>query len=282
MNQHPTAADWATTRGEKWGAQLSQTEAMLLPVDEPLIDALQLAAPCRIAEIGCGGGGTALAIARRAAPGSAVHGYDISPKLVEIARERIPADQPALAFQVADVATTAPEKPYDRLVSRFGIMFFDEPTAAFRNLLRWLAPGGRFAFAAWGRTSDNPWMTTVRDAVAQATTLPAPDPEAPGPFRYADADKLLALLAAAGFTQLAVNDWRGTLPVGGALPAAGAAQFALASFSALNEALAEAGDAARELALRSLTASFAQHEQGGAVHLDARVHIFTGIRDARP
>ncbi|HSY42042.1 MAG TPA: class I SAM-dependent methyltransferase [Polyangia bacterium] len=273
------AADWSAARGEKWLAGLSGMEGMLAPVDEPLIEALRLEAPFRIAEIGCGGGGTALEILRRAPAGSVVHGFDVSPALVDVARRRIGPAQPALSFETADMATAAPPRePYDRLVSRFGIMFFDDAPAAFANLSRWLVPGGRFAFAAWGPTADNPWMTSVRDAAAEAVEIPSPDPEAPGAFRYSEADRLLTLLGRAGFGELDVRDWRGLLPLGGGLPAAEAATFALATFASFGELLAKAGDEALNHARQSLTARFARHQQDGVVRLDARVHLFTGAR----
>jgi SAM-dependent methyltransferase len=276
----PAAADWAAARGEKWLTHLSGMEAMLAPVDEPLLGALQLDVPLRIAEIGSGGGGTALEILRRAPAGSVVHGFDISPALVEVARRRVGPEQPALAFDTADMAKAAPPRdlPYDRLVSRFGIMFFDDAPAAFSNLARWLAPGGRLAFAAWGPTADNPWMTTVREAVAEIVEVPRPDPEAPNAFRYAEADKLLTLLAGAGFGELDVRDWRGALPVGGGLPPAEAATFALATFAAFGELLAKAGGDAFARARQSLTARFARHQKDGVVRMDAHVHVFTGGR----
>jgi SAM-dependent methyltransferase len=244
-----------------------------------LIGALNLDAACRIADVGCGGGGTTLAILRRAPAGSVVHGFDVSPALIDVARGRGRADGGAVAFELADMATAmVPGAPYDRLVSRFGIMFFDDPQAAFSNLARWLAPGGRFAFAAWGRAADNPWVTTVREAVAEIIDLPPTDPEAPGPFRYGDEGTLLSLLERAGFGELAVRDWRGALPVGGGLPAAEAASFGLATFASFAELLAEAGDDAVDEARRSLTARLSQYEQDGAVRMDACVHLFTGTR----
>ena len=135
-------------------------------------------------------------------------------------------------------------------------MFFDDAPAAFANLSRWLVPGGRFAFAAWGPTADNPWMTSVRDAAAEAVEIPPPDPEAPGAFRYAEADRLLTLLSGARFGELEVHDWRGALPLGGGLPAAEAATFALATFASFGELLAKAGDDALDRARQSLTARF--------------------------
>ncbi|UQA55982.1 class I SAM-dependent methyltransferase [Polyangium aurulentum] len=278
MKENPAASDWAAARGEKWCAQLSGMESMLMPIDEPLIGALKLDAPSRIAEVGCGGGGTALEILRRAPAGSVVHGFDISPKLIEQARGRLRPDERAIVFEVADMATAAPERPYDRLVSRLGVMFFDDPPAAFANLVRWLEPGGRFAFAVWGRPSDNPWMTSLREVVARVIALPQTDPEAPGPFRYADASKLLSLLDRAGFSELEVHDWRGALPIGGELAPPEAAHFALASFSSFGELLASAGDDAFREAHQSLTTCFSRHQQDGAVRMDACVRIFTGAR----
>ena len=278
MSESLAASDWVAARGEKWRAQLPGMEAMLEPVDAPLVDALALDEPVRIAEVGCGGGGTALELRRRAPAGSVIHGFDLSPGLIELARRRARPDDRAITFEVADMATAAPSEPYDRLVSRFGIMFFEHPTAAFANLVRWLVPGGRLAFAVWGPPPENPWMTSVRDVVARAVALPPADPHAPGPFRYADSDELLALLDRVGFTKLEVRDFRGTLPIGGRLDPAEAARFALSSFSSFGERLAAAGEDAFGQAHRSLTACFARHRHDGAIRMDARVHIVTGMR----
>jgi SAM-dependent methyltransferase len=231
--------------------------------------------PCRIAEIGCGGGGTTLEILRRAPAGSVVEGFDISPALIELARERAQPDESAIAFTIADAAR-AREGPYDRLASRFGIMFFDDQPAAFANLVRWLAPSGRFAFAVWGGLAENPWMTSVSGAVAEVVDMPVFNPEAPGPFRYGEADRLVNLLERAGFGELDVRDWRGALDVGGS--AAEAANFALAAFSSFGELLAKAGDAALNQARQALTARFLPHERDGVVRMDACVHIVTGGR----
>jgi SAM-dependent methyltransferase len=278
MNENLSVPDWAAERGDKWRANLSGMEGMLAPIDEPLISALRLDAPYRIADIGCGGGGTTLEILSLAPEGSAVHGFDISSALIDTARARIRSDEPNIAFAIADVATApAPELPYDRLVSRFGVMFYDDPPAAFSNLIHWLAPGGRFAFAIWGPLTENPWMTSLRDVVAEIIDAPPSDPEAPGPFRYAEAGKLLTLLDQAGFSDLDVRDWRGALAVGGGLPAAEAANFAIAS-SSRGDLLSEAGDESLDKARRALTARFSNYEKNGAVWMDACVHIFTGVR----
>lgn len=275
-----TAGDWSGSRGARWVAQQAGMEATLAPVDGPLLRALRLEGPCRIVDVGCGSGATSLELLRRAPAGSVVHGVDISPDMIEAARARVAPGERRLAFTVGD-ATTAPApggEPCDRLVSRFGTMFFADPPAAFANLAGWLAPGGRLALAVWGPLADNAWMATIRAAVAEVVEVPRPDPAAPGPFRYGQVDLLLELLRGAGLVDLAVEEWRGQLPLGGSRSPADAARFALASFSTFAELLAQAGPAAAEAAQRGLTARLAPHERDGAVRLDARVHIVTAAR----
>jgi len=270
--------DWATGRGEKWRDQLVAMEAMLAPVDEPLIDALKLDCAYRIADLGCGGGGTTRELLRRAPLGSSVDGFDISPPLIEAARANVQERESNIAFSLADVSQAPPPRaPYDRLLSRFGIMFYADPAGAFANLARWLAPGGRFAFAVWGRALDNPWQSMVREIAAEVVDLPKPDPAAPGPFRYAEPEILISLLDRAGLTELRVSDWHGTLAIGGGLPAAAAAEFALRS-SSIAEPVIAAGEPVFESARQALAARFARHQASGVVRLGASVLIVTGSR----
>ena len=276
-----TTNDWAAARSEKWRRHLAGLEAMLAPLDPPLIAALELTTAVRIADIGCGSGATTMAAFRRAPAGSVVHGFDLSPALVDVAHVRDGRHESLVEFRVADMGIeTSPPLGYDRLISRLGVMFFSDPPSAFGNLRRWLVPGGRFAFAVWGPVADNTWLAATRAAVADAIDLPPIDMAAPGPFRYAESDRLVALLTGAGFTDVAVSDWRPRLPIGDRLPAPDAARFALASFSSFAELLSGCGPDAEARAQHSLTARFAPYEETGAVLMPARVHIVTG-RTAR-
>ncbi|MGF1454702.1 MAG: class I SAM-dependent methyltransferase [Alphaproteobacteria bacterium] len=277
MTDAPTSSDWAGARGEKWQRQLAPMEAMLSAVTAPLISALALEGPCRVADIGCGGGAATLEIARQAPEGSAVTGLDISPALIASARMPAPPAGRQVTFEVADMATAEPSTPFDRLASRFGVMFFDHPPAAFSNMARWLAPGGRFAFAVWGPPANNPWMTAAREAVAQVADLPPRDPDGPGPFRYGDVDHLIRLLTIAGFEGVRADEWRGRLEMGGGLDAPGAADFALNAFS-VGDVLADAGPAAAARARSALIARYRDHLQDGVVTMEAHVHIVTGVR----
>lgn len=271
-----SVVDWAAARSDKWRRHLAGLEVMLAPIDAPLIHALELSGPMRIADVGCGSGATTLAVAHAAPLGSQVHGFDLSPALIEVARRREVGDRD-VRFTLADMGIAAPpERRFDRLVSRFGVMFFQEPHEAFANLHRWLVPGGRFAFAVWGPVDDNTWFTLVRDVVARTITLKTPDPEGPGPFRYASVEPLVALLLKAGCVDIAVEEWRGLLPMGDRPRAADAAAFALGAFSSFEEQLGSAGGDAMTRAHHELTRHYADLETTGPISLPARVHIVTG------
>jgi SAM-dependent methyltransferase len=279
MSSHSVISDWATSRGEKWRDNLVGMEKMLHPIDAPLIDALRLDAPYRIADIACGGAGTTLEIYRRAPEGSVVLGFDISQALIQSARDRALNAHCDVVFDVADLGSAAaPAQPYQRLVSRFGTMFFADPSAAFANLSKWLAQGGRFAFAVWGRATENPWMTNINQAVSTVVDIPLAAPEGPGAFRYGDRTTLLGLLKQSGFAEVEIVEWHGKITMGDAKGAAEAADFAINSFSSFAEWLTEAGGTAFRDAQNDLAARFSKHEQNGIVMMDACVLIFTGTR----
>ncbi len=277
------AYEWSAARGDRWLAHYAAMEATLAPIDDPLLRALALDGPAHVAEVGSGGGGTALHTLQKAHPDTVVHGYDISPSLVDAARARVPdALRPRLTFSVADMQHATPPRAYDRLLSRFGVMFFADPDAAFANLARWLAPHGRFAFAVWGHPAQNAWISMARDVVASVVEVPTPPRDAPGPFRYADAVGFVERLARSGFADVAVDTWSGHLPVGGGLAPDDAARFALSSFSTFADLLTAAGERAYADAHRTLADRYRDHVREGVVQLPARVHLVTGRRgDAR-
>lgn len=269
--------DWSGDRGKLWRDELQRLEAMLAPVTLPVIDALDLEAPVRIADIGCGGGATTYDIAARAPGGSEITGFDISPDLIAAAKQK-PADKRnPVRFEVRDAqAPTTNPGMFDRITSRFGIMFFSDPKQAFRNLHDWLAPGGAFAFAIWGPPSDNPWMAQMRGVLGKYMELPSPDPDAPGPFRYQDAEAFKALLVESGFTGVENHSWREPLAVGGGLNAADTADFALSAFSLGQEFDSTAPAETKEAMRADLAQLFSDHLVDGRVEMASHVHIITG------
>ena len=278
MVANVSASDWSADRGVAWRESMGPLEAMLAPVNVPLLEALGLDAPYQIADIGCGGGETSLAMAERAHSGSTVTGFDISPALIEAAQSKQSQGAVSTRFQVQDAGQPLSDgAQFDRLTSRFGIMFFPEADRAFTNIAQWLKPGGRFAFAVWGPPEDNPWMSSIRSVLSQHIELPTPEPHAPGPFRYQDAPAFLQLLERSGFADVQSASWREKLAIGGGLDALAAADFALTAFS-IGQILKQSDQATVQAAQADLAALFSNHLVDGHVRMDAHVHIVTGKR----
>ena len=273
-----SASDWSSERGEAWRESMGPLEAMLAPVNAPLIEALDLHAPVRIADIGCGGGETSIAIARSAYPGSLVDGFDISPALIDAAMAKEAYGDVPIHFHVQDARAPLDEQAqFDRLTSRFGVMFFPEAERAFANLALWLKPGGRFAFAVWGPPMDNPWMSSIRSVLSDHIVLPTPEPGAAGPFRYQDAEAFASMLVQAGFADVQSVSWKSQLSLGGGMDAPAAADFALSAFS-IGRELNKSDQITAQAARADLVSLFAANEMDGHVRMDAHVHIVSGTR----
>ena len=225
----------------------------------------------RVLDIGCGGGSTTIAIARAVTPDGVALGIDISPDLTALAgRRAAEAGLGNARFLCSDAATVRlPEAPFDRLFSRFGSMFFDDPVAAFSNLHSLLRPGGRIDLAVWGPPRDNPWMMEMMTIARRHVEIPPAIPRAPGPFAFEDVDYLSEILTAAGFSAIEISAHTGPLPIGGAgsTPKA-AVDFAFAAL-AFGRALEEQPEQVRSAAAREMTALFEKH------------HACHGCRDER-
>ncbi|MDB5697628.1 MAG: ubiE, partial [Alphaproteobacteria bacterium] len=208
-----------------------------------------------------GGGTTTIAIARSVAPDGMALGVDIAPDLVGVASRRAAEGEIGNArFLCADAATVhLPDAPYDRLFSRFGSMFFDDPVAAFTNLHSLLRAGGRIDLAVWGPPRDNPWMMETINVARNHVDLPPRVPRAPGPFAFEDLDYLEEILTDAGFSGLEISERVEILPLGG--PGSSpeqAVRFALAAL-AFGPALAEQGEEVRAAAAREMRSLFEKH-----------------------
>ncbi|TGQ65117.1 MAG: class I SAM-dependent methyltransferase [Mesorhizobium sp.] len=207
MAQHNAdrVADWNDQSGERWVAHQARLDAMLAVFGQAAIEAAAPATSERVLDVGCGAGASSLALAARVGPGGKVLGVDISEPLIDRARALAPQDTPAL-FRVADASSAElPEGPFDILFSRFGVMFFDDPTGAFTHMRRALQPGGRVAFVCWRGVAENDWMRLPMGAIKGIVPPTAPpDPEAPGPFSFGDRGRVARILTAAGFTNIAI------------------------------------------------------------------------------
>ena len=164
----------------------------------------------RILDVGCGAGTTSLELAEAVGASGGVYGIDISQPLLERARERAAAASVEhLQFVQADAAAHRFERAFDALYSRFGVMFFPDPVAAFSNLHDALYATGRLAFVCWQELERNPWMhKPLLAARAAAPELSVPDmfqPGQPGPFAFGDQDYVSDSLRAAGFRHVDIT-----------------------------------------------------------------------------
>jgi SAM-dependent methyltransferase len=270
----PAYSDWQGATGEGWAANAGHYETMLADVGAALLDHAGFAPGERVVEIGCGSGRFARRIAAAVAPGGTVLGLDISPALAQLARQE--AGTGNLEILVADAQTAVPpEAPFDRLVSRFGVMFFADPAAAMANLHAMLAPGGRLDFAVWAGIEGNPWAGAVMAVARTHLGLPPRDPRAPGPFAFSDEAYLRTLLAGAGFQTVRFTPWQGKVRFGGpGVSAAEAAGLAVAG-GTLAGPIQAASEETKAALLADLAARMQPYLTDAGVLVPASVHFVT-------
>jgi SAM-dependent methyltransferase len=189
-----------------WAEVREPLEHQLAPLGRRALVALAPRAGESILDIGCGGGETALELARAVAPGGTVVGIDLSAAVLAFAR-RAAANCQRVRFVQAD-AELFPFEPalFDAAFSRFGVMFFADPIAAFINIRRSLRPNGRLAFVCWRALEENALdLVPLRAASAHVPLQPAHDPDASGPFAFADSGRVRGILQRAGFGKIEIT-----------------------------------------------------------------------------
>jgi ubiquinone/menaquinone biosynthesis C-methylase UbiE len=269
------AAYWNGAAGRRWIDRQETLDRVLNPIQELLLTRAGVTSAERIIDIGCGCGASTIELAGRVGAQGRVMGVDISAPMLARARERAPTDLP-LAFVLADATVHAFEAGgADLIFSRFGVMFFADPTLSFQNMRTALRPGGRLAFASWREPRQNPWMLLpLQEAYKHVPRLPEIGPEDPGPFSFAREARVRRILSEAGFSSIALEgvDLALDLAVGRGLDAAVAGALEIGPVSRALEGQPP------EIVARvqnSIRTALACYQKGETVPLPASVWIAT-------
>lgn len=209
---------WNGDAAKRWVALGEQLDAMLQPIGVAAMDRAAPAPGHTVLDVGCGCGETTMDLARRVAPGGSVTGIDISAVMLSRAelREK-PNNGVGVTFENADAETHRFEDAsFDHVFSRFGVMFFQNPTAAFANLRRALRPAGRLTFICWRTPRENPWVAVPMSVAKRHVDWPeAPPADGPGEFAFAERARFEDALGGAGFQIEAVDSLDIDVIVGG-------------------------------------------------------------------
>lgn len=272
---------WNSPTGHKWVTYQSAIDATFVPITKRLIERVAARPGERGLDIGCGTGAVTLSLAAEVGPAGAVLAVDIAHALLEVARKHA-ADRKLshIDFLLADAQRHrfSPDS-FDLLISRFGVMFFNDPVAAFRNMARALRPGGRICFAAWAPLEDNPWFKVPRDAAISRLGTPKPQqPRAPGPLAFAEADYVSQILSDAGLSGVSIETEQLYLTNSGSLD--DVADLA-SNLGPAARILKEKGgsEADFEAIRKSIATAYRAYAGPGGVEVPAILHFVQAVRD---
>ncbi len=274
---------WQNSSGQAWVAMQTRTDVQLAPFGLAAMDRLSLESGQRVLDVGCGCGQTLLELALRVGATGRVLGVDVSEPMLARAREQLAETGTSnVDVALADAETHAiSEASQDAVFSRFGVMFFKDSLAAFRNFRRALRPGGKIAFVCWQALERNPWAKlplAAAQSVVGSDELPAMMlPGEPGPFRFGERATVIDLLQAAGFVEVAVEDIRQPMHVSAAMTLSEAVAGAL-QIGPAARLLADVSDELRARAADALGRVFEPFISARGLWMDAAAYVVTARR----
>ncbi len=257
---------WNGPAGRAWVETQELFDSMFKPMEELLVQAVSAGAGRRVLDIGCGTGSTTLAVARLLGAQGRCTGIDISAPMITAARARAEREGTPASFIIANAQTHAFEPAsFDMIISRFGVMFFDDSVQAFANLRRASEENAELRFIAWRGPSENPFMTTAERAAAPLLpNLPARRPDGPGQFAFADQRRVSRILEESGWAGIDIRP----LDVACTLPEKELVRY-LTRLGPVGMILHEADERTRTQLIETVRAAFEPYVQGADVRFTA-------------
>ena len=253
------AKRWNGVAGRAWVDAQQLLDQMFKPLEELLVEAVAAASRGRVLDVGCGTGSTTLAVARRLGLKGHCIGIDISDPMIAAARARAEREGVAAQFIRANAQVHAFEpESADVIISRFGVMFFDDPVQAFANLLRAASHDAELRLIVWRSAADNPFMTTAERAAASILpNLPARRPDGPGQFAFADRERVSVILEKSGWAEIDLRP----VDVDCTLPEKELSRY-LTRLGPVGMALQEADDSTRARVVETVRPAFDPYVHG--------------------
>ena len=207
MSGDEQAALWNGPSGQSWVEAQELLDEMFAPFEDLLVEVAAAKPRTRVLDVGCGTGSTTLAVKRRLGPDSECVGVDISLPMLELARARATREQLLIDFICANAEQHAFDRgSFDLIVSRFGVMFFNDSIRAFENLRRSARANADLCVIAWRSVAENPFMTAAERAVAAFLPgLAARDLDGPGQFRFAESNRVRQILEHSGWKEVDIR-----------------------------------------------------------------------------
>jgi SAM-dependent methyltransferase len=265
-SENEQAALWNGRAGRAWVEEQQVLDSMFEPFESLLVEAVAGRSGGAVLDVGCGTGATTLAIARRLGTAGRCVGVDISEPMIAAARARADREGSPARFICADAQVHPFEAAsFDFVISRFGVMFFDDSVAAFANLRRAVRTGGALRCIAWRSPGENAFMTTAERAAAPLlSNLPPRQPDAPGQFAFANPGRVSRILGESGWASIDVQP----VDVACVFPERELTRY-FTRFGLLAGVIDEIDAPARERVIQTVRGAFAPYVHGAEVRFTA-------------
>jgi ubiquinone/menaquinone biosynthesis C-methylase UbiE len=256
------AALWNGTAGRAWIDTQELLDQIWAPIEGLLVEAIRFGSNEHVLDVGCGTGATTLAAARQVGAEGHVLGIDISGPMIDVARDRARQAGSAATFLCADAQSHVFDvAQLDVILSRFGVMFFDDPVRAFGNLRSAAREGATLCAVAWREPGENPFMTTAERAAGPLLPqIPARQPEAPGQFAFADAQRVRRILDESGWSEIEIRP----LDVACRFPESELVRY-VTRLGPLSRALPQVDEKTRAQIIETVRRAFDSYVHGGDV-----------------